>query len=203
MSESKKDIWAEARERTEPTYRDGERTYYLPSIPEMYNSAYTQGRQAYSRVEGKISGNLASRRDINISTRDNLEKKLYNSLHADPELEMDYDSIQTYLDSHPDVVNDINKAFSSNLNAMGRPQNEIQEALADLTGPWRVNYVYSLLTTNTPNYTVSPGVSRETVQSAIDSETQVKGGKRRRKSRKFRKSKKNRRTKKRRRTRKY
>ena len=200
--EEETDIWEAARKRDQPTYNKyGERTYELPSINKMYKIT----RQGSAVAIGKTKGELYSRFYAEDSKqRDEIEKELYKKLHGDPELTMDYNSIANYLTAHPDVVDDINTALDANLRAQGREVDEIQEALTELTEPWRVNYIYSLLTTDSPDYTTQYNISRDKVNAAIESETQVTiGGKRRRKNKNTKKYRKSRKSRKHRRTRKY
>ena len=191
-------IWKEARERAQPTYNEqGERTYGLPSINEMYNTA----RQASAVAIGKTKGHIASLNDEDSKRRDDIEKELDKELHGN--IEMDYDSIANYLTAHPDVVSDINKALDANLRAQGREVDEIRVALNELTEPWKVNFIYSLLTTGSPDYTTEYKISRDKVSAAIETGTQITGGKRRRKNKNTKKYRKSRKSRKHRRTRKY
>ncbi len=159
---AQRDIWAEKSQQTNT----------LPSMSDIYK----KGRVVYDYHLGRHKGQLASKSDTLLPKRTALEEKLEKELYGN--IEMDYDSIKEYLLSHPDTVNDINEAFSTNLSLQGKPQEEIDEALSDLKEPWRVNYVYSLLTTSTPDYTVDVNVEPQEVKHAIDTETQLKGGKR-------------------------
>ena len=130
---------------------------------------------------------------------------LYNKLHGDPNILIEYDSIDNYLSNHPDVEGIIRHAVAANLQYQGKPSEEVVEALADLSRPWMVNYIYTLLTTENPNYTIEYNVSRNDVENVIKDGKQLLGGKRRRNSKntkKYRKSRKHRRTRKHRKSRK-
>jgi hypothetical protein len=183
-------IWEEAEQRRQ---NDELGVYSQPSIGEAYN----RGRAHSSRILGKMVGNVGAIMDEHMRRRNQLEGILYQNLHANPDFEISYDSIAAFLDANPQVVNVIGQAFAANLSAQGKPPTEIQKALGDLTQPWYVNYVYSFLTTSSPDYTTSPSVSKENVEYDIESERHtVIGGKRHRKHRKSRKSKKSRKSRK-------
>ena len=130
---------------------------------------------------------------------------LYNKLYGNPDIVIEYNSIDDYLSNHPDVEGTIRQAVAANLQYQGKPSEEVVEALADLSRPWMVNYIYTLLTTENPNYTIEYNVSRNDVENVIKDGKQLLGGKRRRNSKntkKYRKSRKHRRTRKHRKSRK-
>ena len=190
------DIWA-VKPTEDPTAP--------PTLKDLQHTVQ-QGHQFLATQAGKVKGRVAKYYDPNEDQRDNIEKVLHDKLSGN--IEMEYEPIHNYLTSHPDVVNQINEAFKANLKAQGRPDDEIKKALNSLQDPWRVNYIYSLMTSQDPDYTTDYNVDPHEVELAILSGTQVRGGKRRRnnkntkKYRKSRKSRRSRRSRKSRRTRK-
>ena len=128
---------------------------------------------------------------------------LYNKLHGNPDIVIEYNSIDDYLSNHPDVEGTIRQAVAANLQYQGKPSEEVVEALADLSRPWIVNYIYTLLTTENPNYTIEYNVSRNDVENVIKDGKELLGGKRRRNSKNTKKYRKSRKSRKHRRTRKH
>jgi hypothetical protein len=166
-----------------------------------------KGRETYDRVMGPLIGRYADMSDM--TKRDELQTEIYDETHGAEGLDMSYDSIAKYLNEHPEIVDKIHLAFDKNLSAQGRARTEIDAGLNKLKEngeAFRVNYIYTLLTTPEPDYTISPGFSKRVLSSMIDNKEYAGGKKRLRKSRKSKKSRKSRnhkRTQKHRRTRKY
>jgi len=194
----KSTIWTAAAEESE------NQPFTRPSLKRTYGDF----QQSTSKLIGKTTGYLAHRADINSQNRDNIQKELYNRLHG--ELEIDYDTIINYMNtSLPSIKPSIDMAFAYNLAYQGRPQSEIDEAVNELQDPWRVYFIFTLLTTSSPDYT-DPSITEEKVRQAINNfnthDTQSIGGKRSRKnkkSKKHRKTRKTRKTRKNRKTRKH
>lgn len=134
--------------------------YDKPSLWELY----VISRENTDYYYGKTKGYLADKSEFD--TRDAIEIKIYDKLHG--EIEMDYMSIANYLDKNNDVVNEIIDAFVYNLMAQGKSREEISETVNDMNEPWKVYYIYSLLTQSSPDYTVDLNVTRDIVETAIN-----------------------------------
>lgn len=121
------------------------------------NCAYYEGRSSGRKYKSIYPDN-------NIYMK-NAERYIYHVFHG--VLEMDYDSIKAAVLKNRMVDAAIKKAYRAHLREMGRPESEIEENVNSLSEAWKVYYIYTLLTTEAPDYTEEPGFEEERVKKLI------------------------------------
>jgi hypothetical protein len=131
-----------------------------PTIREIYDN----GRELYAYYSGRLTRLFIDK--PHEEKRDTIEKIIYDTIHGD--VSTTYDCISLYLDENILISNLIIDAFKQNLYAQGRPQTEVDINVGEIGMPWKVFFIYSLLTSDYPDYTEIPSVSETDIRKYIN-----------------------------------